>query len=146
MLASILQPFHKQGAWEKYNSTGTSAPRWGPTLHSHSGDWQVLVRTDSDHQGDCTRVCFALHSVKLKAGLQQTSWLGVKNRQARNTAVIKTQIFALISIVGIANKDTTLNRAACGKFSRLWETAVTGHEGKCCNDTALCAFLLTFCF
>lgn len=39
----------------------------------HSGDWQVLVRTDSDHQGDCTRVCFALHSVKLKAGLQQTS-------------------------------------------------------------------------
>lgn len=37
MLASILLPFHKQGAWEKHNSTATSAPGVGHSAQSFWG-------------------------------------------------------------------------------------------------------------
>lgn len=67
----------------------------------------------------------------------------MKNRQPHIITIIKHQISVIISIVGTANEDTTLNQAASGNISGLCKIAVAGHEDKCSNNTGLCAFLLT---
>lgn len=70
--------------------------------------------------------------------MPQTPRLGMKNRQAYIITVIKHQDSVIISIVGTANEDTTLNQAASGNISGLCKVAVAGHEDKCSNDTGLC--------
>lgn len=73
--------------------------------------WTVLGKTDSGPQrawrGSHREGVLALCSLHLKAALQSTPWLGMKNRQEHNITVIKTQAFVRISIVRIANKVMT---------------------------------------